>query len=255
MSVTHKNFYETLKEALMRLKDTVVLYDGLPYIVGAITDHKPDGIYRVYLLPIDGDKGQAYPDGLYDLMQNYPQDYPTLGTELDKWMTNNPNVEVLRKHINSPLFNRFRPFPLGMCNVGKNCYYVERQPNRKSEQGLIASMMYQTLVSTANDLMKRTSASVNITSKPFRDCILGEYPTAMDVLINLQDPEVENNAVGFHRQFALVRGPMDMLFLAYKTDVVGMLTQGDFSQIKIGREFIHTKEVIEGLGLFSDIIM
>jgi hypothetical protein len=51
-------------------------------------------------------------------------------------MAEHPAAGILRKQMNSPLFNKFRPYPLGMCNTkGQRAYYLERQPNRKTEQG------------------------------------------------------------------------------------------------------------------------
>jgi hypothetical protein len=46
---THPNTFETVKEAMMRLRRTVVVYDGQPFVVLCITNHKADGIFRIYL--------------------------------------------------------------------------------------------------------------------------------------------------------------------------------------------------------------
>ena len=249
----YPNFYETLKEASMRLRRTVVLYDGEPYEVMAITNHKPDGIFRVYLWPIG-----RHPEPERPQPQNYSPESASVGPYLDEWMLGaGKNSGLLRKMMNSPMFNKFRPYPLGMCNLkGEGAFYLERQPNRKSEQGLIGTMLYETPVSTAvsrNNTMKRVGLTVSIYGEAFRQCVLGKYPSAAECLTNLTDPEVVNDAAAFSRSFAFVRGPLEMLFLFYKTDVVGLLPNGDFSLLKLGREFGFVREAIEELNLFQII--
>ena len=250
----HINFYENLTEALLRLRRTVVLYDGEPYYLLTITNHKSDGIFRVYLQPFGGDRAKY---GVFQSIADmHPQEHPALGIELDEWLKKNPTSGILRKHMNSPLFNRFRPFPLGMCVQGTRAYYVERQPNRKSEQGLIGTMMHQTLVTSSAEMRNAGFGDkIGIVSDEFRDCILGNHPTPKAALDGLLNPAYANEAMPFHRHFAFVRGPIDSLFLAYKTEVVGSLPNGDFSRIKLGKEQGHTKEVVADLKLFNDITM
>ena len=48
----YPNFYENLSEANKRLHGTVVLYDGHPYYILAISNHFTDGIMRVYMEPL-----------------------------------------------------------------------------------------------------------------------------------------------------------------------------------------------------------
>jgi hypothetical protein len=45
-----------------------------------------------------------------------------------------------------------------------------------------------------------------------------------------------------------------MLFLAYKAEIVGALPKNNFEYLKLGRKSQHTKEVINGLHLFGNII-
>lgn len=252
----YTNFYETLKEALMRLRGTVVLYDGEPYEVFCIAAHKPDGIFRVYLFPIGWDNPPKKPD------MGYVGSYEAagVGPYLDEWMKANPESGMLRKMMNSPLFNKFRPYPLGMCNLkGRGAFYIERQPARKTEQGLTGSMLVETAVTASMDDFDPTGKKraglyhISIFGPAFKSCVLGEYPSAHECLTNLNDPKIVNNSAAFHRKFALVRGPIGMLFLAYKQEVVGLLTNGNFSNLRLGREFQHTREVIEELNLFSAI--
>lgn len=259
--VAHPNFYETLHETHMRLRGTFVLYDGEPYVVLCITNHRDDGIFRIYLEPIGNGEHMLTRNNLNSPpLHQFGSDDPALGVAMDKWMEKYPD-EIIRKMMNSPAFNKFRPFPLGMCNYEGRVFYLERQPNRKTEQGLTHSMVSSQHVNL--DIMSngkarmgrgRGGCMVDLYGPGFRDCIMGVHPSAQECLDNLKDPEIINEAAAFHRQFAFVRGPLGMIFLAYKADIVGVLPNKDLSVLRLGREFSHTKEVIELLRTFENIV-
>jgi hypothetical protein len=193
-----------------------------------------------------------YPNAL---LEGFPHDHPEFGKKLDEWLTLHPSTKIIRKRMDSKHFNSFRPFPLGMCNYGEKAYYVERQPQRKSEQGLTPASTVEHLVTAAlRQDAPRSMGAISIWNNQFADCILGKYPSAQDCLTNLIDPGIANEAVAFGREFALCRGPIDMLFLAYKTDIIGVLPNRDFSQVRIGKKFSHTREVVSELNLFQNII-
>jgi hypothetical protein len=257
--VAHPNFYETIHETHMRLRGTFVMYDGEPYVVLCITNHRDDGIFRIYLEPIgNGEQALAYNNPNGPPVHNYGSDDPSLGQAMDKWMEKYPDTKIIRKMMNSPLFNKFRPFPLGMCNYEDRVFYLERQPSRKTEQGLTHSMVSCNRVNlgTMDNGNKGRSGGcmVGLYGASFRDCIKADHPSAQECLSNLTDREIINEAAAFHRQFALVRGPLDMIFLAYKTDIVGVLPNRDLSVLRLGREFWHTREVVDLLRLFETII-
>lgn len=161
--------------------------------------------------------------------------------------------------MNSPAFNKFRPFELGMCNTGGRTYYLEWQPQRHTQQGLTQNHISQSTVELETTAPGSKAASkyspVGMQTEAFRDCILGAYPNFSDCVKNLLDPDIENNAVGFHRNFALVRGPIDTLYLAYKGDVVGCLPYGDARILRLSRKFAHVKEATDDLRLFDDILI
>lgn len=258
MTVAHVNFFENLHEAHFRLRGTVVVYDKLPYYVMAITDHKKDGIFRIYLDPVGIEK---HPLPSYN---DFNPEQPELGPYLDKWMEANKSSPIIRKQMNSPLFDKYRPFPLGMANISQpgggwsGAVYLERQPQRKSEQGLTQASTYYYVLSASQGRggavpAKPGTYNVQLMSQAMRCCILAEHPSAKDCLENLLNPKIENEAVAFDRHFALVRGPMDMMFLGYKSDIVGILPNTDFSQVKLGRKFTHCREVVEKLGLFKSV--
>jgi hypothetical protein len=120
-----------------------------------------------------------------------------------------PAAGILRKQMNSPLFNRFRPYPLGMCNLkGSGTYYIERQPNRKTEQGLLSSMLNETRL-TSSPQRPRPRGCVCPSISTARRSRIASWVSILrrqECLANLLDPEVVNEAAAFHREFALVRG-------------------------------------------------
>ncbi len=249
---SYTNFYENAKEAELRLKNTVVLYDGEPYLVLAICDHKPDGIYRIYLDPIGPEMTSSQGYGI-PYNGPWPDQYNNRGDALDAWMTNHPaQNKILRKMMNSPAFNKFRPFPLGMTNLKGNVYYLERHPTRKTEQGLTDGMLVCNPVTF--DKTAR-AASPGLCSAQMRDTIMGNYPSAQECLTKLLHPENINNAVAFNRSFAFVRGPIDTVFLAYKSDIVGLLPSSSLASLKLAKKFNYTKEAIEELNLFGSLII
>lgn len=250
------NFYENVKEAEIRLNHTVVLYDGLPYYVLCICDHKPDGIMRVYLDPLGAEDGKLSIQRTYGVPYEWLQESPngpTRGDMMDKFLDTDVGKQsgILRKMMNSPKFNKFRPFPLGMVNIQGSVILVERQPMRQTQQGLTNNMLSQSKITI--DGASGGIRPVNIASPELADTILNKYPSPEDCRKNLLDPEVQNTGAAFHRSFALIRGPIRSLFLAYKTDIVGFLEKGDFSSLRLADEFRYTKEVIEDLKLFNNV--
>jgi hypothetical protein len=191
-------------------------------------------------------------------------DISGLGPHMDKFMKDYPQFNTVRKDLSSPHFRAFRPFPLGMMNlVTKNkagspidceTLYLERQPNRQTQQGLIRSMIY---VSPINAAISRapTQVAVNfdIWSEDFYDCIMGNYPSIETCLSRLRDPKIANEAAAFHRHFALVKGPIGMILLAYKGDVVGGLDNKNLSSITVDSDYKYTKEAILDLHVFNNI--
>jgi hypothetical protein len=245
----YPNFYENVKEAQIRLAQTVVLYDGEPYFVLCFDDHKPDGIIRIYM------------DKLSSSMEIFKSSVPhecalvpgrRRGDVMDEFILKNPQTSIIRKHMNSPLFQRFRPFPLGMCNQktggGGVATFCERNPTRQTQQGLMNNMIQSRRVG-----MQPGQGSINLFSDEFRDCIMGRYPSVKDCIKVMSSSDYTDQSVAFDRKFAFVRGPVGMVFLAYQSDVVGALPNGDLSVVKLSKEFSFTKEVVDKLGIFEDI--
>lgn len=250
---SYPNFYETVKEANMRLRNTVVMYEGEPYFVYAITDHKRDGIFRIYMeaLPTDNTT-TLYANSLNNPIRDYLTGYSAgsseLGKALDKFMDSTEDHRLVRKYMTAGGFNKFRPFPLGFVNTPKTSVFSERTPTRKSEQGLTATM----LILKDASLSPRGVDSRNfMTTARFRDMLLNKYPTASEVLAELKSGEVEARA--FHRNFCFSLGPCNIPFFVYKNDLVGFLPDGDLSCLQLEETQIFLKEAIQELNIFSEV--
>ena len=243
----YTNFYETLKEANMRLKGTIVLYDGVPYLVHVVTNHKADNIFRLYLEKISSSMPSRI--NLSLPCYNIPYDDNSCGVEMDKIVEKYPQ-HIIRKYGNSPLFNKFRPFPLGFMNNSTGAVYVERNPARKSEQGLNASFCTSTPVSLdpRANIPNRTNSFFTDAAA---DMMMGKYPSFTEVLEKLRDPDIANNSVAFNRNMAIVRGPVGSLFLAYKSDVVGIIPEG--TKVVLAKKFKHLLELLNESNNFSSV--
>lgn len=243
MSKNYPNFYETLNEAQYRLMNTVVLYDKEPYRVILITSAHPDKIFRVYLLPLswtgDWPDYSMYPNGSKEQM-----DY------MDKWIEGTPKAGMLRKHINSPLFNKFRPFPLGMMNKEGKIYYLERMPVRHREQGLTRNSVSILPVTLEIRNQAQVGGYHEIFGKSMRDCILGLHPSLDECLKELKDPLTLNAGAAFHRECAVLKGPLDMFFLNVRGKTVGLI---ESKEATLAHEFRHLKELVENTNQFHRV--
>jgi hypothetical protein len=81
--------------------------------------------------------------------------------------------------------------------------------------------------------------------------IRGVYPEAYVCFKSLQDDQVVNEGLAFDRHFAMIRGPVGLIFLVYKTDAVGLVNP-DFT-VTLSKEFQHLKEVTEELNVFKNV--
>lgn len=246
-TVEHVNFYENIAEVQIRIVSTVVLYEGRPFFVLCAGDHKKDGIIRLYLDDL------SHKDGPAHLRVQVP--YSGYGGDsvaqgMDQWLDKNPNEGVIRKMMNSPAFKKFRPFPLGMINTSGRVVYTERNPVRHTFQGLTQHMIqYHGITLSPN----HKPVHPQMLQPVFADMILGDYPSLEESIENLLDPSCSNEAVAFHRDMALLKGPMESLYVAYRHDVVGMLPYADMTMLKLGGSFRHLREAIRALNFFRNV--
>jgi hypothetical protein len=248
--VEHVNFYENIAEAHQRLLNTLITYDGVPHKVVAITDHREKGkIFSIYMLPIPFTMGVDYPPAI----ERYRHGSNEQGIYLDDWIKGEgENCKLVRKHMNSPKFNRFRPFPLGMINEAGSANFLQRQPQRTRESGMSRASILQSEVTIDGNGYEGVRQN-SIDTKEMRDCILGVYPTFKECVAQLRKPDIINSSVAFDRNFAIIRGPLDLFFLNYKAETIGLIEEGD--KLLLGRDFKYYREVIEELGVFSRVVI
>jgi len=250
--VKNKNLYDSLEEAYRRLHNTVVTYDGEPCSVIAVTNHKKDQIFRLYLWPVRYPvSSPLFPRAL----ANYIPMAAEMGAYLDKFMEEHKDSPLMRKHANSPAFNLFRPFSLGMLNDGDgNVHYLERSPERRVQQGLIPAMVnYCQLSLDVGNVNLRGRWPGRLSGEPFCDCVQANHPSAEECLENLLDPANTNTAAAFNRYFAFVRGPLDTFFLAHKNEMVGFVPANRRPTVELGKRFRHLKEAVEETNQFAAV--
>lgn len=262
---SHPNFYESLEEARMRLRGTVVTYEGEPYYVIEICNHKQDGKFRIYLDSLARIKSARATYVDFPSVSDLP--HSAVGPCLDEWIDKNPDKGVLRKYMSAAGFNKYRPFPLGNVNQNGGVVYVERTPTRHTFQGLKLDALICMPVTPVPDrapmMGKKKSyfdsytegkaVGMDFYSDGFYEMITGQYPTAEEVVKNLKDPDVINVGVAFNREFSIFRGPLSMLFLCHQHQGVALLPNKDLSEVKLGRQYDYLMEQIHDLNVFNKI--
>lgn len=267
--VAYKNFYETINESRMRLKNTIVKYKDQFFYVIDVTDHKSDGKFRVYMDEIGHNRvGAGRISGFPNLDGYGPE---SAGNLLDSFLEANPDCGLVRKYADSRHFEKFRPFPLGNVNYEGTVIYTERTPLRNMHQGLRQEGVMSTKVDpvpaqydphAANKSRGAFSLGdmgrglvgnweVDFLSFQFKEMLLGAYPSYQEVVSNLRDPDVLNKGAAFHREFSLMRGPIDMLFLCYRHSGVGYIDNDNALILGSPHEFL--KEQFTELGVFNSI--
>lgn len=202
--------YESLEDARLRLKNTVVLYDGDPVFIRNIEPSRSekDGIFRIHAdaLPLNVDED---------------------GIEVGDWIEAAKKAG-LRKFISSKNFD-IAPFKMGYVNLRKGAVFCSRLPRRQQKQGLSAESYSGIGLDWANFV--RSSEVV--------DMIKGRYPTFEQAKALLN----KSPLVAFSREFAIARDEIleDMFVLYYKGSKVGVFL-GD--KVTLGKKYTCLKETL-----------
>lgn len=257
----HPNFYENTAEARMRLRDTVVLYDGHPHYVINVADHFKDGAIRIYLVRLDADNLPAYfTKGAPVTFGWGDSDSSAYPKAVDDWLEKSEDtLGVVRKRMDSPKFAKFRPFELGNVNFEGGVFYTIRSPRRSTSQGLANGALASVRISLSSPTKNPSRAPLSYYGPSYYwpemvRTILNQYPSAADCLSHLTSDKCDNEGLAFHREFSFIRGPIDTIFLSYKNNVVGILPNADFSRVKITKQFGYAKDALAELELFEDIV-
>lgn len=265
--VSHKNFYQTLQEAKMRLKGTIVQYKDDFYYVIHVSDHMSDGVFRVYMDRLgEGTVGRDLHRGSFPDENEYHYTPDSLGEQYDKWIDKNPGSGFIRKYVNSRHFNQFRPFPLGNVNYDGSVVHCVRTPTRNMHQGMLTQAVNSTRVRTAPTRAPATrrglgfwastenynDSSMDCYSAPFHDMLKGLYPSYEEVIENLRDPSISNEGCAFGRDWSVMRGPIGLLILCYQDSGVGLI-DGDMRRLVISKEHEFLTESVQELSIFNQI--
>lgn len=260
---TFPNFYERIDEANMRLAHTLILYEGKPHYVFCVADHKPDGVFRVYMEPMPSgpdENGRCFYEHQKVNVPCEPYDgHKQMGKHMDEYLSSNEGkTRIIRKMMNSPAFNKFRPFPLGMVNneLSKRVTYVERSPTRHSQQGLTDTMLVANPLpsldpSPSSEGIIKGLQPVNVMSPWLRKTIIGDYPHSLEALARVRS--MGWSSCAFSRKFAFSRGPVGTVFLTNKTEAVGFLVSEDLQKVRISKDYRFLKETVEELNVFTSI--
>jgi hypothetical protein len=212
----HPNHYENYEEAKLRLEGCVVTYDKTPCYIRRVEDHD-DGIVRlkIVMLPNTLNVDRFEPD------------------EDDQLA-----VGGIRKKINSPKFNRFRPFEMGYCNNFTDTGHVKflsRIPVRRSKQGLSQESL--SIKSNRTGHRPDVNYRMIVECSSFRDCVAGDYPDFEEVM----DTLVADSSIGVDRSFSVERDNLGLNFLYHNCEKVGLVQAGE---IRLARQFDYLREKI-----------
>ena len=249
--VKHKNVFESLREAQMRLQRSIVKYDDKFYYVLKVAEKEACDIYRVYMEEVGhGRRAELDYTGFPRIISDpFAGSYSDIhdATNLDLFLESldKSDKRVIRKTINSPKFD-FMPFPLGCININGSVAYSERIPTRNVNQGLLFSAISTFFVSYNHNKHKQ-KVVLDTWSAEFNEMLQGNYPSYHEVLMNLRDPDITNEAAAFDRMWSVLRGPLDMLFLCYQEGAIGLINKDN--SVRLSDDFTYLKESIEELGI------
>lgn len=220
--------YETVEDARMRLRGTVVLYRGNPvYIRDVQAGNGKDDIFRVLFdeLPLAG--GGPFKPAVRPRHRLDGDDL-----ELDE------AVKPERKFISSKHFD-IGPFKMGYVNAPKGAFYCSRLPNRIQKQGLCVENF-----SGKDNFGNAVGFNTCIACKEFEATVNGRYPTFDQAVQGLE----KSKAVAFHREFCLVKDEVvpNLLWLYHKGTKVGMFNRGEAT---LGPKYGCLKEALQEMKL------
>lgn len=210
----YKNFYENREEAEFRLSGSVVMYDGDPVYVQTVENHDDETVrLNIATLPLNENGGG----------------------------------KTVRKKIDSPLFNKFRPFDMGNVNFLHNGVIspirIERTPARTRVQGTTGancriSMIHKGTPAVAN-------WSMILQNEGFVEMCKGVYPTFREFL------DSGAPAVCISSDFTVSKGESGLIGLAYRFDKIGIVnTKG---MVFLFPKYKYLKEMLEELKDFTGI--
>lgn len=208
--------YENPEDAMMRLRNTVVMYKDQPvYITNIVRGETKDDILRVLF--------KELPTG-------------TAGNPKRIIDPEEAAKDSQRKYISSKHFD-IAPFRLGYVNrqEGSGAFYCTRLPNRIQKQGLCGENFR-----AFDNLKAQIPFAAFLSCKETPAMIANQYPSfdrAVTLLSKCQ-------SVAFHRDFALMKDSVipELIFLYHKGEKVGAYMNG---AAMLGKKFTCLKESLQ----------
>lgn len=207
--------YETVEDASMRLRGTVVLYKGEPVQITEVTHGDGgDDIIRV--------KFRELPIGVGDRFGRAIVDPEAAKVEQ-------------RKFISSKHFD-IAPFKLGYVNHPKTgAFYCTRLPNRIQKQGLCTENFQ-----AKTNMGEAVPFTTFLTCKEVVAMIKGVYPSFDRALVALN----QCPSVAFSYEFSLMKDDVipDLIYLYHKGNKVGYFSK---NEVLLGQKFKCLKESLQ----------
>ena len=229
--------YETMDDARLRLRSSVVLYRGAPVYIKDVVhgDGKAGDIFRVLFdeLPLTGPGYDA------------PKKIRVGALAQAAAMLEEKAEDVKRKFISSKHFD-IAPFSLGYVNCEKGAFFCSRMPGRVQKQGLCVEN-FKALTNGGTPVDFGTF----LKAKGVVDMVAGNYPTFEEAIRSLD----KATSVAFNRNYCVMRDEVipGLIFLYHKGTKVGMYT-AETDRVKLGTKFNCLKESLEEMKLKVGVI-
>jgi len=217
MADISENFYDNRDEAEIRLRNSIVEYEGRPVWVDAVTDGYDDNLCRIHIaeLPL-----VTTPDGRRLVTQ--------------------------RKIINSPGFKSFRPIrtgwfnPYAWCSANRfplHASYLSRHGARRRRQGLNEENAFRTNVNPDRIPILHRMGDI-IKDAGFAEAMRGDFPSLDEALERL----TPNSSMAIALDWCVHRDEQGFTWLYYLTDEVGMFFRGS---LYVFENFAYLRETIQ----------
>lgn len=234
--------YETVEDATMRLRNTVVLYKGNPvFILEVRRGEGKDDIFRVLIQELPTARlGNIVFQGPGEVRPVLPGDPFGAAINRPERKPDAPPEKKERKYISSKHFD-IAPFPLGYVNQekGNGVFYCSRMPNRMQKQGLC-----QENFKGVDNFGAPVQFGRFLQCKGVIDMVHGVYPSITEARKMLD----EYGSVAFDRHFCLMKDEVipELAFLYYKGSKVGMFRD---DQVMLGNKYMCLRERLDEMEL------
>jgi hypothetical protein len=213
--------YETVDDARMRLRNTIVLYRGVPVIItNVFNGEEPGEVVRVTIAELPH-KGGAGGEDPFERRPVRLGDAPLKEGEQRKFLSS--------KHFD------IAPFKLGYVNSQKGAFYCTRLPNRIQKQGLCGENF------RAFDNFGRQVPYASFVACKETPAMIGNIYPSFDLALRSLE---QVPSVAFCRDFSLVKDEVvpELVYLYHKGAKVGFFSK---SEITLGKKFACLKESLQ----------